>query len=274
MSRASLVLRGILREPTVHFVLLAGVLFALNAHLQARDRGDVIEIDRGEIEERIADIEAASGSTLSVEERQQVVDSYIDEQVLVREALALGLEDDARIHDFLAQKMLHVLSADVIQPADADLERYFAANRERYAAEQTVSVHEVVVAASEALPHRLREQLDEGVAAEDLVSDVPIRHALLSDVTRESLMRIFGPDIANRVFGAQPGDLIGPHRSVRGQHWIRVISHTEALTPPLDSIRAQVRLDWIVEQEEVRLERRVDELRDRYSIVFTPEGAR
>jgi hypothetical protein len=61
---------------------------------------------------------------------------------------------------------------------------------------------------------------------------------------------------------------------VRGQHWIRVISHTEPLTPPLDSIRAQVRLDWIVEQEEVRLERRVDELRDRYSIVFTPEGAR
>jgi hypothetical protein len=29
MGRASLVLRGILREPTVHFVLLAGALFAL-----------------------------------------------------------------------------------------------------------------------------------------------------------------------------------------------------------------------------------------------------
>ena len=74
---------------------------------------------------------------------------------------------------------------------------------------------------------------------------------------------------------ARSGDLIGPHHSVRGQHWIRVISRTEAATPPLDSVRAQVRLDWIVEQEEARLERRVDELRDRYSIVFTgPEGGR
>ena len=36
--------------------------------------------------------------------------------------------------------------------------------------------------------------------------------------------------------------------------------------PTLDAVREQVRLDWVTEQEQSRLEQRVNELRSRYSI--------
>ena len=40
---------------------------------------------------------------------------------------------------------------------------------------------------------------------------------------------------------------------------------------PLGLVREQVRLDWIAENEEARLEERVKALRERYSVVFTDE---
>ena len=112
--------RRVLREPTFHFVLLAAALFAANATLESW-RGDVIRVDRVQIAVRIAELEAMRGSPLSPEERQLVEDAYVDERILVREALALGLERDRRIDDVLVQKMLHVLSGDVIQPTEDEL---------------------------------------------------------------------------------------------------------------------------------------------------------
>jgi hypothetical protein len=264
--------RALLREPTLHFALLAAALFGINALVGARSRDHIIEIDRAEILARIAQVETTVGTPLSEEERRQVEESYIDEQVLVREALALGLEDDARIHDFLAQKMLHVLSADVIQPTDAELAAYFEAQRARYATAAAVTVDELVIGTEETLPAALRDQLRDGAAPEQLDGSVPIRHAVLADMTRADVTRVFGDATATLVFDAEPGVWVGPHRTVRGQHWFRVTARTAAAPAEFDAIREQVRLDWVIDQEEARLERRVAELRGRYSIEFVGAG--
>jgi hypothetical protein len=267
-------MRSVVREPTLHFALLAGALFAVNALVGARSRENVIEIDRGEIAARIAEIEARTGATLPDEERKQVEEAYIDERVLVREAQALGLEHDARIHDFLAQKMLHVLSADVIQPADDELEAYYDAHRARYVAEPTVTIDELVIGTAGALPAALRDQLDHGAAPEQLVASVPIRHGVLTRITRAELTRVFGDTTTALILGAAAGAWVGPHHTVRGQHWFRVTERTAPAPPDLEAIREQVRLDWVMEQEEARLERRVAELRQRYVVEFTGAGAK
>ncbi|GIT21560.1 MAG: hypothetical protein CM1200mP40_12420 [Gammaproteobacteria bacterium] len=66
-----------------------------------------------------------SRPTSNEEQRQLVATIYVEEQILVQEALALGLDNDARIHDMLAQKMRHVLSGNVIQPTELELESYY-----------------------------------------------------------------------------------------------------------------------------------------------------
>lgn len=268
-TKVKLVLGSVLREPTVHFALIAALLFILGTLLRREDDATEIRIDRQDVLARIELIEEGAGASLTREQRQQVEDDYIDEQILVREALALGLEDDPRIHDFLAQKMLHVLSADVIQPDDAELETFFQLNGDRYASEETVAVEEVVIGTSEPLPAALLVQLQEERPAEGLETDLPLRSSLLSDVSARDLTDIFGPETGGSAFRAAIGAWTGPHPTVRGQHWLRVTERTLSVIPPLDGVREQVRLDWIVEQEEVRLRERVAELRARYSITVT-----
>ena len=56
--------------------------------------------------------------------------------------------------------------------------------------------------------------------------------------------------------------------SNRGQHWLRVTQRSEARLAPLDEIIDRVRLDWITDKEEERLQEQVDRLWDNYTIII------
>ena len=226
-----------------------------------------------QIEVRIAELEALRGAPLSPEERQLVENAYIDEQVLVREALDMGLEADRRIDDILVQKMLHVLSGDVIQPTEDELRAFYEANQASYTPEPTLSIEEVVIAAGSTAAGDLVEQLRAGVSAQELADNTDVRASVLRAVTGGDLRRLFGPVTAELILSANTEGWIGPHETVRGQHWFRIVEQTTPELPPLESVRERVRLDWVADQEAARLDQAVGGLRERYNIVIEePEG--
>lgn len=271
-TSATPLLRRVLREPTSHFVLLAAVLFGANAALESW-RGNVITIDRVQIDVRIAELEALRGGPLSPEERQLVEDAYIDEQVLVREALDMGLEADRRIDDILVQKMLHVLSGDVIQPTEDELRDFYEANLASYTPESTLTVEEVVIAGGSPAAGDLVARLRAGASTQEFAGNPDVRASVLREVTGGDLRRLFGPVTAELILSANTEGWIGPHATVRGQHWFRIIEQTTPELPPLDSVRERVRLDWVADQEAARLDLAVRGLREHYNIVIEePEG--
>jgi len=253
-------LRAVLREPLLHFVLAAAVLFGVGALFGGGE--NVIEITQADVEWRVLQFEAQEGRRLSEEERILVRERLIDERVLVQEARSMGLDADERIDDILVQKMLHVLSGEVIQPTDEELTAYYAMNSERYATAASVTVDEVVVPAGARLPEGLRE----GIEPAELPGGSVLASRLMPDLTLEDLVQIFGEEAAELVFGADSGVWLDAYESARGQHWLRVRERTEPAAPPLEVVREAVRLDWIAEQEDRRLLARVAELRTRYDI--------
>jgi hypothetical protein len=259
-------LKSVLREPLLHFVVLAAVLFGASALLGPGD--DVIEVTRDQLEWRILQVEAEEGRRLTEEERALVRERYIDERVLAREAREMGLDADERIDDILVQKMLHVLSGDVIQPTDEEIAAYYTMNLERYATDETVTVDEVVVPNGQPLPRML---LDGGEPA-DAPDGSLVASRVMPRLTLEDLALIFEDEAAARVFGAEEGSWVDAYESVRGDHWFRVRQRREATVPELEVVREAVRLDWIAEQEDRRLLARVAELRARYDIRLEERG--
>ena len=248
-----------LREPLLHFLLLTGVIFGVGALIGPG--GNVIEVSRAELDWRITQVEAQEGP-LTDEERRLVEEAFIDERVLVREARALGLEADERIDDILVQKMLHVLSGEVIQPTDAELAAYHEANRERYTQDASVTVDELVLPLGGPFPRRIRE----GVQPEDLPDSTRIAYRLMTDLTRDDLAALFGEDAARTTLAMESGAWVQASISPRGEHWLRVRERSGSVVPPLEVVRDVVRADWIAAQEQVRLLERVAELRSYYTI--------
>lgn len=261
-------LQTLLLEPTVHFFGIAVLIFAIYAIFQAGSE-NLLEIDQREIDARIFMQEMTSGEPLTEEQRQLITSLYVEEQILVRAAIAMGLDNDARIHDMLAQKMRHVLSGDIIQPSESELQAYYMANLARYQTLPTVSVDELVFDSRDRLPETIADLLNTGADPQQMLELAAGNQSPLPNVNHIDLSNIFEPAFADAVFATPPGQWNGPFISNRGQHWLRVTQQNEARLPPLSEIGDRVRLDWISEEEDVRLQEEVDKLWEQYTIIIT-----
>ena len=256
----------VMNEPTTHFFMIAVVIFIVYAISNLRYQ-DIVEIDQREIDARILMQEMASGQPLTPEQKELIASSYVEEQILVIEATELGLDNDARIHDMLAQKMRHVLSGDIIQPTPNELENFYATNREFYRVLSSLSVDELVLDSEDELSIETQTLLSGGATPEEILKASSGTNAPLPNVNHLDLSNIFAPEFADAVFQSQSGEWIGPFSSNRGQHFLKVTERTQERIPPLNEILDRVRLDWIAQEEEIRLQQEVNKLWDRYEIV-------
>ena len=261
------------KEPTVHFFVIAIVIFAIYG-ISALNNNNFLEVDQREIDARIFMQEMATGQDLSDAQREFIASSYVEEQILVREAIAIGLDNDARIHDMLAQKMRHVLSGDVIQPTQIELNEYYQNNIQTYQTIPSVSVNEIVLNDLDEIPNAAQQLLKQGASADEILDLSPGTGAPLPNVNHVDLSNIFDPEFANNVFNAQTSAWIGPFRSNRGQHFLKITERTEARLPPIEEILDRVRLDWITQEEEVRLQEEINKLWDQYTIIVDNANAK
>ncbi len=257
-------------EPLSYFAIIALGLFLFYAVSQ-QGQANRLEIDQREIDARLFLQEIAQGFPLTPQQRQQAVEEFIDEQVLVQEALALGLDKDTRIHTILAQKTRHVLSGDIIQPSETELAEFYEQYASNYQSLPTVSVNELVFNNNQDLPREVIQGLKQGLPGEELLllaagSDTP-----LPRVSHTDLANIFSEEFADSVFAAQNDEWVGPFRSNRGQHWLQIYERTASQRPELNDIADLVRLDWIALEEDKRLAQEVNKLRAKYSVVITNE---
>jgi hypothetical protein len=257
----------LLQEPMLHFFLIGLLIFALYAFSQS-SKEDLLEVNRSDIDARITMVEISSGEELSEDQRELLTARYIEEQILVQEALAMELDNDARIHDILAQKMRHVLSGDIIQPDQQELQDYYQQNRERYRNPATITVDELVFDNRGELAPGVIELLKQSGEPEDLLTMEEGSLSSLPGVNLTDLNNIFEESFANGVFNSAMGDWNGPFISNRGQHWLRVTARNDTALPALEEITDLVRLDWIASEEEQRLQQEVDRLWDKYSITI------
>ena len=268
-SQPRSIFHAMLREPTTHFVLLALALFVV-ARLVG-SRAEVIEVDRREIEQRIAQVEVARGGSLTLEQRQRVEDEYIYEQVLARRAQSLVRAEDPRIHDILVQTMLHYLRSDVVPPpTQAELRAYYEANRARYARAPAVTLDEFLLRPSGTESGERPAALHDDVSPEEIPAEQLIRHRRLARLAPSDLGRLFDTTIVRTVLEAEAGEWIGPHRSPDGDHWLRVRDkHGGREAPPLEYAIEAVQQDWVAQQEQTRFEAYVAALTEEYVIRFT-----
>ena len=254
-----------LQEPLVLFTLIAALLFAISALFSPRDN-NVLMIDSDEVEARLFLEELNSGEPLSASERQAITTAYIEEEALVLEALARGLDKDSRIRSLLAQKMLHVMSADIIQPSTSQLTEFYRNNIARYRQSALYEIEELVLARD------YSRTADEALAAE------PTLARPLPTLSERDLASIFSKEFAAQVViaggTAETDDWSGPFLSNRGKHWLRVTASIPETTPKFVEIAERVRLDWIAAEEENQQRLQVKKLVEQYDIVMSQPSGR
>jgi hypothetical protein len=271
-------MRKLILDPLVHFLLIGAVLFAISAW-----RGESVSAGREEIvvtAEQVAQARAAAavlqGREPTPEEMEALVEPLVRDEVMYREALALGLdENDDEVRRRLIEKMTY-LTQDLADPAPSSeqaLREFYAANPATFTIPALVSFDQVFFS-----PGTRGDQLEadaaEGLAAlragrapAEVGDRTPLRESY-DDAPREQVAVLFGDTLAAALFDAEPGDWTGPFRSDFGLHVVRLKSRSAARLPPYDEIAARVAEEYAAQRRREANERAYRALRDRYRVVI------
>lgn len=254
-----------LKEPLLHFFALAMIVF-VGYEVAKNEDEFLLEISQVDIDARISLLEQSQGTFFSPGLKEEMTALYIEEQMLVREALSLNLDKDVRIHDMLAQKMRHVLSGDIIQPSEEEIQAFYNQNIDTYRTPPTIIAEEIIFETSEELADQIKQLLMNKANSDSLLALEKASINTLPRINASQLGNLFNEEFSDQVFDANQGEWVGPQKSELGQHWLRIIEAEEAKTPSLDDIRNRVRLEWIDQEEESRLQQEVDRLWEKYSL--------
>ncbi len=139
----------ILREPLFHFLLLGAVFFLVYFWLNPPDNssaGDQIHISQNDIDRFVQIFQKQWNRKPTQQELDGLVRSHLKEEILYREALALGLEkDDTIVRRRLAQKM-EFLITDITVPTEVDdktLMEFYQKHAERYTSAARISFRHI-----------------------------------------------------------------------------------------------------------------------------------
>lgn len=264
----------VVREPLVHVLVLGVLLFALHRFVAPPAASREIVVPGDALAGLRDDFRRRTGRMPSATDEQALVDAWVDDEILVREGLALGLDrGDAIVRRRLIQKMELLLenTETVPPPTDAELEAFLAAHAARYASPPRVSFTHVFVssqragdrATSEA--EALRAQLDAGTDPSAL-GDPFLRGRDFRLHSQAELASIFGPGFAAEVMALPAATWSAPLRSAFGVHLVRVSEKRAGTAPDLASVREQVEREWRVERHATLDREARARLRTRYVV--------
>ena len=123
-------IKRLLSEPFLHFLLIGFVIFISSYYILKRREVHRIIIDKAVIAKLTMAWETQFGRTPNSNELKISMDDYIKQEVLVREAQQLGLnQDDEIIKRRLEQKMAFIIKDNIVvpDPGQWTLETYFKA---------------------------------------------------------------------------------------------------------------------------------------------------
>lgn len=273
-------LHRVAREPLIHFLVIGLLLFVLFALVNddRRAAANRIEITDADIEQLVAIFGKQWQRPPNPQELQSLIDSRIREEVLYREGLALGLDqDDTIVRRRLAQKVEFLMAdaSGVVEPDDPTLQAWYEQNAERYREPPRLSFSHVYINADRrgeqaqedavALLARLREASPRVTQAPE-EGDAFMLPRVYVDKRTDEIARDFGRTFSEQISELEPKQWHGPVVSGYGLHLVYIGSREEASLPPLEQVRARVANDWLVEQRRAADEQIYQRLRSRYEI--------
>ncbi len=252
------------REPIVHFLAAATALFLYFAWVgePADPASRTITLTREDRAAMALQWERTMQRPPTDAELDALVDIFLREEVLYREAIRLGLDrDDMVVRKRLANKMDYLAAsmAETSAVSDAVLAAWLQQHPERFAPDVRYSFDQMYFAERAAAA----EALADGAAKGESIS-LP---TTFDNASRSDVEGRLGRAFTATLDTLEPGSAwTGPVASGFGWHLVRLRAREAGEAPALSEIRAEVEADWRSSTEAQRKKDAYELLRSAYRV--------
>jgi hypothetical protein len=281
-------LRKLIREPLFHFLLLGVVIFFIAGRSRSIgvSSGEKIVVTQSHIESIVVGFSRTWMRPPTQEEMQGLVDDYVREEVLYREAKAMRLDQDDIIVRRRMRQKFEFLSEDRAArsgpPNEQELEAYLRQYADKYREEPRVTFEHIFFnrekhgksteADAKAVLARLTAKNGAAIDVEKL-GDAFLLPFRFEKVAAGETARLFGENFGKQLASVETGNWAGPLESNYGLHLVRVDERAPGIAPPLANVREAVLGDLMNERRKQELDAQYAKLRARYTIVVEPPPA-
>jgi parvulin-like peptidyl-prolyl isomerase len=272
----------LIKEPLLHFLMIGAALFALYAWVNPESLGDDTQIlvDAGRINQLQENFHRTWNRPPNSNELQELIDGFVIEEILYRQALAMGLDkDDSLIRRRLRQKM-EFITADAValyEASDDELQTYLDENPESFTRDAVYSFEQIYISTDrpsaelQSAVAEIEKSLHSGV---DVPGDTSLLPQSFQQVAAFEVNRTFGSGFTRALDQAPIKQWSKPVSSDYGIHFVRLQARQPAQLPALADVRAAVEREWQNAKNQEVKAALLNDLKSGYRIVIesTPQA--
>ena len=285
-------MKKLLRDPLLHFAVLGLGLFLLYQYTGQQTDDDEILIDRDALLRHLqyqsvafdrAQFELFLDDMSALETADLIVEAA-REEILYREALAMGLDrDDYIIRSRLVQKLRYLaegFASDADNLGQEDVEAYFDENRDNYVLDPFITFTHIFFNAErrgwdearELAEAKLREFNDGSVPFDESSAHGDRFPYFVNYIERppQLIASHFGGEMSDALFQlpADEAQWRGPFESRFGTHLVLIADQQPQRMPSFDEVRDRVAADAQAARDRDLTDAAIDEIVGRYTIVI------
>jgi hypothetical protein len=205
-----------------------------------------------------------------------LIDDFITEEVLYREALAIGLENDDQIIRRRLRQKMEFISEDLssqLEPTEQELREYLEANRDYFEIEPKLTFAHIYLN-----PDKIEGNLEKSVQklASRLSPDSARTPSSFGDPfplpyqyqeeSHSEITKTFGIEFSDALLEIEPGKWVGPISSGYGYHLVFLTERQESRFPELEEVKDIVKREWLMSRRREINQEFINRLRGKYSI--------
>ena len=250
--------------------LLLGILILI-ADLTFNEESDnKITIFESEINSLIGTWVNQVGREPTLQEVDGIIKQLLDEEILYREAIKLGLDkNDIIIKRRLAQKIGFLRQeADSSLPSEEEVNDFYNKNIDKYFVGKRITFSHIYFSANgddKTLADEALTLIQSGSSESDFGEPFLLGKNFSSKTITE-IERSFGEGFSKDIQNITPKTWSGPLNSEYGSHLIFVNSISNSFTPALEEIKNIIINDVILENQNNSVKEYLKELRNKYQI--------
>lgn len=271
----------IFKEPLFHFILLGGVIFLVYYFVLGPVASNPMEIivSQGKIKNLAEIFSRTWQRSPSSEELQGLVDDYIREEILYREGVRLGLDqNDSIIRRRVGQKMDFIIEDDAvkIEPSEAQLRQFFKEHIDTFRVEPKFSFRQIYFKTDPSGPNekaQLQAKLnflkkDPTYSKWKTFGDPSLLDSNYKERTLSEIKKIFGKSFAEQLKELPSQQWLGPVSSSYGKHLLWIEHQQAAIEPLFKEVLPQVKREWSYQQRKDMRQKFYQELRKNYRVLI------
>lgn len=207
------------------------------------------------------------------DELARIINNLIDEEILYREALLLGLDqEDTIIKRRLAQKISFLKEESIPEiPTTEELNEYYKNNKEKYYIESSFTFTHYYFSENNNSLERSQQALKALQDNSKVKSDPFYLGKTFANEPLRNINTNFGESFSNELMTADLAVWNGPFESTYGHHIVYINSVIPGYIPEIEEVLRQVEVDFLQMKREQAVKGFLNNIRSEYTIFINPD---